>query len=193
MSVTQVRSYVSNSLDVIKTLGEQAQQLDAIITVLLSVLQNGGTIYTCGNGGSACEAMHLAEDLVARYERDRPGIKVQHLGDSGVITCWANDYSFDGVFARQVETFASSRDALLVLSTSGNSQNIIEALKAARGKGAKTIGLLGKSGGKALEYLDCSLVIPANKTAHIQEAHLVAIHIICQQLESSLFPQTGVA
>ena len=154
---------------------------------LIATVKGGGCIYTCGNGGSACEAMHLAEELVARYKKERPGIRAQHLCDAGTITCWANDYNFDDVFARQVETHITNKDLLLVFSTSGGSENILRALSAANKLGATTVALLGKSGGKAKSLAKIPLVVESDVTAHIQEVHLAIVHMLCEILENSLF------
>ena len=132
--------------------------------------------------------MHLAEELVARYKKERPGIRAQHLCDAGTITCWGNDYNFTDIFARQVETHLTPKDVLIVFSTSGNSENILRAMSAANKVGATTIGLLGKNGGKAKTLAKHSLVVESEVTAHIQEAHLVVVHMLCEVLENLLFP-----
>lgn len=154
---------------------------------LINTVKAGGTIYTCGNGGSTADAMHLTEELVARYKRERPGIKAMHLMDPAVITCWSNDYSFETVFARQVETFCSPSDTVIGISTSGNSKNIIAAVNAAKAKGAFTIGLLGKDGGALKGMCDLALVVPAQETERIQEVHITIIHTWCELLEVDLF------
>lgn len=171
-----------------ESLVTQQGAIEAIANKLVEVARSGGTIFACGNGGSACDAMHLAEELVARYKRERPGIRAQHLCDAGVLTCWSNDYSYQDVFRRQVETFMTPRDALVCFSTSGNSENVLRALTAAKGRGAVRIGLLGKGGGKALELCDQAIVVPSDVTAHVQEAHIVVLHILCEILENKLFP-----
>lgn len=152
---------------------------------LKHVLEKGGTIYTMGNGGSACEAMHLTEELVARYKKERPGFKSVHFHDAGTLTCWANDYDYQTAFARQVETFVSANDALIAFSTSGNSANIVNALESAKKTKALCIGFLGKDGGKAKDLCDLSLIVPHAETARIQEAHLLFLHCICEHLEAS--------
>jgi D-sedoheptulose 7-phosphate isomerase len=154
---------------------------------LVNTVKAGGTIYTCGNGGSTADAIHLTEELVARYKRERPGIKAMHLMDPAVMTCWSNDYSFETVFARQVETFCSANDTVIGISTSGNSKNIIAAVKAAKAKGAFTIGLLGKDGGALNALCDLPLIVPAQETERIQEVHITIIHTWCELLEVELF------
>ena len=186
----QLTSQISESAKVLSSLGDgaQVQVIEKIIETLICVIKSGGTIYACGNGGSACEAMHFTEELVARYRKHRPGIRAQHLQDPGTITCWANDYNFETVFQRQVETFLNRKDALVVLSTSGNSPNIINALNACNKIGAHSIAFLGKDGGKAKSLSTTPLIIKSENTPRIQEAHLALIHIICEQLENALFP-----
>jgi len=150
---------------------------------LKRTVASGGTIYSCGNGGSTCDAMHFTEELVARYKRERPGIKAAHFHDPSVITCWSNDYTFETVFERQAKTFCGPHDTLVGISTSGNSANVIHAVRAAKEKGTTTIGLLGKDGGQLAKMCDIPLVVPANATERIQEAHITFIHIFCELLE----------
>lgn len=145
----------------------------------------GGVIYSCGNGGSTCDAMHFTEELVARYKRERPGIKAMHLHDPSTLTCWSNDYSFETVFERQVKTFCGPNDTLVGFSTSGNSKNIIAAVKAARETGASSIGMLGKDGGMLGSLCDVSLVVPSTATERIQEAHITFVHIFCELIETA--------
>lgn len=154
--------------------------------LLLSARITSGTIYSCGNGGSACDAMHFTEELVARYSKERIGIKAMHFMDSSTVTCWANDYSYDSVYSRQVETFCSKNDVLVVLSTSGNSKNIINAIKAAKLKSVPVIYLGGKDGGEAKKLADISLVVPTTRTDRIQEIHITLIHAFCEFIEQDL-------
>jgi D-sedoheptulose 7-phosphate isomerase len=187
--LSYIDSHIEGSVKVKLSLLEQTELIQNITAELVKVVKNGGRIYSCGNGGSACDAMHLAEELVARYLRERPGIRAQHLCDPGAISCWANDYSYEGVFARQVETYLEPRDALIVFSTSGNSENIVQALAAAKKIGASTIGFLGKTGGQAKTLCKFPLIVKSELTAHVQEAHITLVHIICEGLETTLFPK----
>lgn len=152
---------------------------------LLAAIKRHGVIYSCGNGGSTSDAMHLTEELVARYKRERPGIKAMHFMDPGVLTCWSNDYAFEGVFERQVKTFCTKADALVAISTSGNSKNVINAVQAAKVLGTKTIGLLGKNGGKLASMCDIPIVVPADDTERIQECHITIIHAWCEMIEGA--------
>ncbi|MCC6934015.1 MAG: SIS domain-containing protein [Deltaproteobacteria bacterium] len=159
-----------------------------IATQLIKTIRNDGCIFTCGNGGSSCDAMHFVEELVARYKRERPGIKAQHLCDVSTITCWANDYDYQSIFERQVTTFIKSCDALVAFSTSGNSENVNRALAAAKQKGAFTILFSGKDGGKGKSIADCSVIVPSQETARIQEAHIMVVHILCELIENAIYP-----
>lgn len=152
-------------------------------SILKGATNTGGVIYACGNGGSACDAMHLTEELVARYKKERPGIKAMHFIDGSTISCWGNDYSYEGVFKRYVETFCSSKDVLVVISTSGNSKNLILAAEAAKERGTKVVGLLGKGGGSLLTLCDVAVVVPSNSTERIQEVHISVIHTFCELFE----------
>jgi D-sedoheptulose 7-phosphate isomerase len=160
--------------------------------MMAKTISSGGTIYACGNGGSACDAMHLTEELVARYKRERRGIKAVHLMDPGTLTCWSNDYSFEDAFARQVRTFCGKHDLLVAISTSGNSPNILKAVEAAKAAGAAVIGLTGKDGGKMAKLCTAALVVPAQETERIQEIHITLIHIFCELLETELKSECGV-
>lgn len=177
-------SRIEGSLAAIGFLRDQIDVVTALCTTVSQTLQRGGTIYTAGNGGSAAEALHLSEELIGRYRDHRPAIRGVCLNaDSTVLTCIANDFGFEHVFSRQCEALLTPSDALVVLSTSGNSSNIINALKAAKDSRAVTIGLLGKTGGQCLEHCDYAIVVPGGDSAHIQEAHQVLIHLICEAVE----------
>lgn len=187
-SVSFIDSYIADAAATQSAILAIKKEIVQSIEALAAVIKNGGKIYLCGNGGSACEAMHFSEELVARYLRHRPAIPAQHFCDASTITCWANDYEFDTAFQRQVEAFVGEKDALIVLTSSGNSKNIILAIEAAKKRGALTIGLLGKDGGAAKNIVDIALTVPSTKNSHAQEGHLTLVHIICDRLELLLFP-----
>ncbi len=153
--------------------------------VLHQSIQTGGTIFACGNGGSTCDAMHLTEELVARYKRNRPGIKAMHFMDPSVLSCWSNDFSFEDAFRRYAETFCTDKDTLIAISTSGNSKNVLHAAHAAKSKGTKVIGLVGKDGGALAPLCDVALTVPTSATERIQEVHITIIHIWCELLETT--------
>jgi len=160
--------------------------------VLIAALREGHTIYVCGDGGSAAQAQHIAGELVGRFMVDRPALPCVALTtDTSVLTAVANDYSFEQVFERQVEALVREGDVLLLLSTSGSSANLLKAATRARKKGAKTIGLVGRSGGRLKELCDLSLSVPAEAVPLIQEGHLVLLHILCGLIEQALFTRDG--
>lgn len=183
-----ITAHLRRSSEVKLALIPHVEVIEEFVSALAGVVKAGGCIYSCGNGGSACDAIHLTEELVARYQRERPGIRAAHLCEAAVLTCWSNDYDFASVFERQVDTHVSTQDALLVFSTSGNSENILRALAAANRKQALTLALLGRGGGKAKSLARRCLIVPSDVTAHIQEAHIAVVHIICDLLEQRLFP-----
>jgi D-sedoheptulose 7-phosphate isomerase len=183
------KDYILAQAAVTEMLASQLDELFAVLDILEQVVKKGGRIYTFGNGGSACDAMHFAEELVARYLRERPGIRAQHLIDSGTITCWANDYDFNSVFKRQIETLATKDDAVIGFSTSGNSENIILGLEAGNKIGAETILFGGKDGGRCKSIAKHAFIVKTQLTSHIQVAHMVGIHLICDLLEQRVFPE----
>ena len=150
-------------------------------------LANGGTLFWCGNGGSAADSQHLAAELVGRFKKDRKALRsIALTTDTSVLTCVANDYSYEDVFSRQIEALARDGDVLLAISTSGSSENVLQALKAAKKLGVKTAALLGKDGGQAKALADVAIVIPSDSTARIQEAHILIGHILCDLIEQEL-------
>lgn len=188
MTQSSIESQIRQSGETIISLAKQRDKIEEIISILQRTIAQGGCIYSCGNGGSTADAIHLTEELVARYLRERPGIRAQHLCDPAVLTCWANDYDFESVFERQVKTHLTPKDTLIAFTTSGKSKNVLRALEAANSIGAATIGLLGKDGGKAKTLAKTTLIVESDNTARIQEAHMTLVHIICDELELRLFP-----
>ena len=158
-----------------------------ISSLLSSCLLHEGTIFWCGNGGSAADCQHLAAELVGRFNNERRPLRsIALTTDSSVLTCIANDYSFESIYSRQIEALAKPSDVLIGISTSGNSKNISNALETAQLLGVKTVGLLGKSGGHSLGFCDHSIVIPSLSTARIQEAHIFIGHLFCELIEHQL-------
>jgi D-inositol-3-phosphate glycosyltransferase len=153
----------------------------------------GGKMLVCGNGGSAAQAQHLAGELVGRFRlSERRALPVVALtADSTVVTAWANDAGYDDVFARQVEALGRTGDVLVALSTSGRSPNVLRALQAARRQGVRAIGLLGRDGGRAQALVDVAITVPSQDTQRIQEMHLVAVHLLCELVESRVAAGTG--
>ncbi len=172
------------SLQTIASLTEHLEVISHIAETLIERLNSGGTIWTAGNGGSAAQALHFSEELVGRYREDRrPLASVMLAGDPALLTCTANDFGFDEIFARPVRALASEGDVLLVLSTSGHSANIVKALAAAREHDCVTIGLLGGDGGDCLPLCDHAIVIQESDSAFVQDAHQVVIHLLCEAID----------
>lgn len=188
--VTTIEQALAESARVKTALREQAPLIARMAELIVAAYRAGGRVYACGNGGSACDAMHLVEELVARYKRDRPGLPAHHLLDAATITCWGNDYDFATIFSRQVEAMTRSGDVLVALSTSGNSENVVRAVEAARDRGVVTLGLTGRDGGRMKDLCSETLIVPATATERIQEAHIAVIHLLCELVETSLFPDT---
>jgi D-sedoheptulose 7-phosphate isomerase len=169
------------------------QSILASAQLLAKTILSGGTVYACGNGGSACDAMHLCEELVAQYKRVRPGVKAMHFMDNSTLTCWGNDHGFVQAYERYAETFCGKKDLLIAISTSGSSENVILAAKAAIKKGSKVLVLTGKGGGKLAGLGDVVINIPLYETERIQEIHITCIHIWCELLETGLVPALNVS
>lgn len=155
--------------------------------VLVDAAKRDATIFWCGNGGSAADSQHLAAELIGRFQRERRAVASTALTtDTSILTAIGNDYSFDEIFSRQVEGMIRRGDVLIGISTSGNSQNVILAMRKAKEKGASTIGLLGRDGGKLVAECDHSLVVPSTDTARIQEMHILIGHILCDLVEREI-------
>lgn len=148
-------------------------------------IKNGGKIISCGNGGSMCDAMHFAEELTGRFRNDRMAMPAVSISDPSHITCVGNDYGFDYIFSRYVEGMGQKGDVFLGISTSGNSKNIINAIKAAKEKGMTVVGLTGKTGGEMAELCDIEIRVPwTGYSDRVQEIHIKVIHCLIQYIES---------
>ena len=159
--------------------------------IMVNALINGNKILSCGNGGSAGDAMHFSSEMLNRFERERPSLPAIALStDINTITAIANDYSFKEIFSKQIRALGNKGDVLLAISTSGNSENILHACEAAHDRGMSIIALTGKDGGqlaKALQPEDVEIRIPSHSTARIQETHLLVIHCFCDLIDNQLF------
>ncbi|MDA9100788.1 D-sedoheptulose 7-phosphate isomerase [Planktomarina sp.] len=154
---------------------------------IVKSLDSGGKLMFCGNGGSAADSQHLAAEFVGKYTKDRvPLAAIALTTDTSALTCVGNDYSFGEIFSRQVQGLGRFGDCLVGISTSGNSENIIQAVVKANELGIKTIGMLGCDGGRLAELCEVAIVVPSAVTAHIQEAHIMIGHVICGQVETDL-------
>ena len=176
-----VKAFVENEENIEKT--------EKISQELALAYKNGKKSLIAGNGGSNCDAMHFAEEFTGRFRKDRRALPSISISDSSHITCVGNDYGFDFIFAKGVEAFGQEGDFFFGISTSGNSKNIIEAVKMAKEKKLKTVALLGKDGGKLKGVCDYEFIIPGETSDRIQEVHMMILHIIIEGVERTLFPE----
>ncbi len=184
-AVALVRRRTAGAAAALASIEGQAGAVARLMDAVLACLREGGTVFTCGNGGSAAEALHLAEELVGFY-RDRtrpPRAAVCLAADPTALTCIANDAGFDAVFARPLEALGRPGDVLVALSTSGRSPNVVRALETARARGLVTAGLLGGDGGPARALCDHPIVVDAPDGGAVQEGHLVLVHLLCEAVE----------
>jgi D-sedoheptulose 7-phosphate isomerase len=171
--------------------GAMAGPIEAAIRLMADSLRAGGKVMACGNGGSAADSQHFAAELLNRFERERaPLAAIALTTDTSTLTSIANDYAYDQVFAKQVAALGRPGDVLLAISTSGNSPNVIEAMKVAHERGVRVVALTGKGGGRMKELLatgtvsDVHLCVPADRTARIQEVHLLTLHCLCDGIDA---------
>jgi D-sedoheptulose 7-phosphate isomerase len=160
--------------------------IEAAGELLIKTLKQGGKILLCGNGGSAADCQHIAAELVVRYEKNRKALAAIALTtDSSILTAHSNDIGFETIYSRQIEAIANEKDCLIAISTSGTSENILNAAKAARLKGMAVIGLTGRDGGSLSEQVTHSVIVPSEVTARIQEAHILIGHWWCGAIEGA--------
>lgn len=160
--------------------------IDRAGQMILATLERGGKLLICGNGGSAAEAAHFSTELVGRYAKNRRALPAIALSaDGSLLTCVVNDYGYEHAFSRQVAGFARPGDLLIVLTTSGNSENILQALHEAKKSGIESIAFLGRGGGKAKGLATCELIIPGQSGPATQEAHLFLIHHFCELIDQA--------
>ena len=172
---------------VMNRLVDFAERVEIISDLIVKALNSGGKVMFCGNGGSAADSQHLAAEFVGRFVDDRPPLAAIALStDTSALTCIGNDYGFDHVFERQVTGIGRPGDILLAISTSGNSRNVIRAVKSAQKMGITSIGFLGRDGGELASLVEFPLVVPSQCTAHIQEAHIFLGHCLCEIIEKKL-------
>lgn len=164
---------------------ERLGEIAAIARLVCDVLATGGRVWTCGNGGSAADAQHLAAEIVGHFTADRRALPAVSLAtDPSVVTAIANDFSFDDLFARQVEAHLAPGDLLVGFTTSGESENVVRALAAARRLGARTVVFAGAGGGRASERADLAFIVPSNVTARVQEMHVLALHLVSSVVDA---------
>jgi len=160
--------------------------------LIVESLKAGGTLITCGNGGSAADSQHIAAELGGKFYRVRPGVPAIALTvNSSMLTAIGNDFGYDEVFSRQLEGIGRQGDVLLAITTSGNSANVLKAAECARVKGMKVVGLTGRAGGRLRPLCDLHLAVPSDDTPRVQEGHIAIGHLLCELVESALFPDPG--
>jgi len=188
-----IKNYIQDSISVKKKLLENKdllERMEKAAQIITTAYKNGGKVLLAGNGGSAADAQHIAGELVSKFYFDRPGLSALALTvDTSILTAIGNDYGYERVFARQIEANGKDGDVFIGISTSGNSKNILEALRAAKQKNITTIGLTGENTCQMDVLCDITLKIPSQETPKIQESHIMIGHILCAIVEKNLFGQ----
>ena len=186
MSLEKINSLFLQSKSVLADFIKKEANLSKVLLLAQEIYQTikrGNKVISCGNGGSMCDAMHFAEELTGRFKEERNSLSALSISDASHITCVGNDYGFEYIFSRYIEGLGQKGDMLLALSTSGNSENIIQAIKVAKEKNIETFCLLGKDGGKLKDIANNSIIIPSTESARVQEMHIKIIHIAIEILE----------
>lgn len=181
-----LRDALAESRELLDRLPAMGDVLDRLGRELLACWERKGKLLIAGNGGSAADAMHFAEELVVRFRKNRRALAAIALCDATVISCAGNDLGYDSVFERQVEALGNPGDVFIAMTTSGNSTNLLRALARARSQGLVTVAFLGKGGGQARGQADLELVIPSDNTARIQEAHKLLFHTLCEWVDAQV-------
>jgi len=185
--MTNIADLIKNHQQTIKKLDGLIPQIERIAQKLINAARSNHTIFWMGNGGSAADSQHLAAELIGRYKKERQSIaSIALTTDSSILTALSNDYDFNIIFARQLEGICHPDDVVIGISTSGNSENVLKGIEMAKSKGAFTIGFAGRDGGKLKTRVDECLIIPAQDTDRIQEAHILIGHILCEMVEEAL-------
>jgi len=195
-----VRSNLEEAQAALQALLANGKTIETIASagaLLVETFKHGGRVFSCGNGGSMCDAMHFAEELSGRFRLDRAGLPAQSISDPGHLTCVSNDYGYEFVFSRYLEAHAKKGDCLLAISTSGKSKNVLTAVDAAKKLGVKVIGLMGRAESPLGQAADIVIATPGGTFAdRVQELHIKTIHILIELIERDLFPENykqGVA
>lgn len=185
--INTIKEEFSSHLETINNvIGSMENDIETASIIIVDALKNGNKILLCGNGGSAADAQHIAAELTGRYKTERRGLPgIALTTDTSAITAIGNDYGYDRVFDRQVESLANKGDVIIGISTSGNSKNVVSALKLGQELGCKTVGLTGRDGGAMNDVCDINLVVPSDNTPRIQEMHILFGHTICQIIDNN--------
>ena len=179
--VKMILDFIREHLEVVKALENLEKEIEAFAKRMEETLKKGNKVLLMGNGGSAADSQHIAAELVGRFKKERKGLPAIALTtDTSILTAVGNDYSFDEIFARQIEALARPDDLVIGISTSGNSGNVIRGVLKAKEIGCYTVGLFEKDGGKLKELVDLAIVVPSNNTPRIQECHILIGHIVCE-------------
>ena len=186
----QALADASETLEAFRGAEDQMAALEDFVDLAAATLESGARVLTCGNGGSMSDAMHFAQEWTGRLLRERPPLPAMALSDPAQLTAIANDFGFDQVFARQLEAHGREGDLLVALSTSGDSENVVQAVEAAHRLGIRSVGLLGRGGGKLGSRVDLAIVVPlATRPDRIQEVHGKLLHAVIEAVEEKLFPE----
>ena len=181
-----IQSHIQAHIDIVHKLANELPDMEGVATVAIEALRQGNKLLIAGNGGSVADAQHFAAELVGRFKKERKALAaIALMANPSAVTAISNDYSFDRVFARQIDAFARPGDVFFGISTSGNSANILEAIKAAKIIGCKVVGLTGKTGGKMAGLCDLLINIPSEETPRIQEMHTLVIHALSDVIEEA--------
>lgn len=192
-AVDHVKAALRDAQNALAALIENEAMLETIAQAAHVIAQSqrqGGAVYSCGNGGSLCDAMHFAEEMTGRYRQDRKPYRAAAISDVSHMACVGNDYGYEHVFSRWIEAMGTDKDVLIAITTSGTSKNIVAAAKAAKAKGVTVVALTGKSGSPITELADIAVVTPAGRWAdRVQELHIKVIHILIELIERELDAQ----
>lgn len=190
MSIENIIQESINVKELILANNDLINRIKSAAQSCVESLQDGGKVHFCGNGGSAADAQHLAAELSGRFYYDRKPLNAEALHvNTSYLTAVANDYSFNMIYSRMIEASAKQGDVLVAISTSGNSENIVKAIEAAKQKKMLVVGMTGETGGKMATLCDILINVPSSCTPRIQEAHIMIGHIICEIIESTIFPK----
>jgi len=183
-----ITASLSQHIDVFQTIAEfNSSVINECADLIIETFKNGNKLLLCGNGGSAADAQHIAAEFVGRYETERKALPAIALTtDTSALTALSNDYSFERIFARQLEALAREGDCMIAISTSGNSPNVIAAVMTARARGCRVIGMTGAKGKKLASLCDACIIVPSERTARIQEAHITIAHIWCEMVDAAI-------
>jgi len=182
-----IKQTIEEHAQAISEIGKNIETIISISDLIVETIGSKKTVYIAGNGGSASDAQHFAAELIGRFQKERGAYPSVCLNtDTSILTAVGNDYGFDKIFARQLEGLGKQDEVFIGISTSGNSENIVLAMEAAKKQGLKTIALLGRNGGKIKNMVDYPLVVSHEETARTQEAHITIIHILCKIIEEEL-------